>query len=94
MRARNRLLAEKTHDVGVQVVGGHRMLLVGERVDGVDARLDPGGALEVEIGRRVGHLGRELVEELPMLPREEALDAAYVHGVLLGGDAPTACAGA
>ena len=94
MRARDRLLAEKAHDVGVQVVGGHRMLLVGERVDGVDARFDPGGALEIEIGRRVGHLGRELVEELPMLPREEALDAAHVHGVLLGGDAPAACAGA
>ena len=94
VRARNRLLAEKTHDVGVQVVGGHRMLLVGERVDGVDARLDPGGALEVEIGRCVGHLARELVEKLPVLPREEALDAAHVHGVLLGGDTPAACAGA
>ena len=85
VRARDRLLAEKAHDVGVQVVGGHRMLLVGERVDGVDARLDSGGALEVEIGRCVGHLGRELVEELPVLPREEAPDAAHVHGVLLGG---------
>ena len=70
------------------------MLLVGERVDGVDARLDSGGALEVELGGRVSHLGRKLVEELPVLPREEALDATHVRGVLLGGDAPAACTGA
>ena len=92
VRARDRLLAKKAHDVGVQVMGGHRMLLVGERVDGVDARLDPCGALEVELGCRVGHLGRELVEKLPVLPCEETLDAAHVRGVLLGGDAPAACA--
>ena len=70
------------------------MLLVGERVDGVDARLDPCGALEVELGCRVGHLGRELVEKLPVLPREETLDAAHIRGVLLGSNTPAACAGA
>ena len=47
VHARHRLLAEQAHHVGVQVARGHGVLLVGQAVDGVDARLDACRALEV-----------------------------------------------
>ena len=70
------------------------MLLVGEAVDGVDARLDARGALEVQLGRRLLHLGLQLVDELAVLARQEALDALDVDAVVLGRDAAAAGAGA
>ena len=67
MHAGHRLLAEQAHDVGVEVARGHRMLLVGEAVDRVDARLDARGALEVELGGGGLHLLGELCDELAVL---------------------------
>ena len=90
VHARHRLLAEEPHHVGVEVARGHGMLAVGEAVDRVDARLDAGGALEVELGSRLLHLGGQLVDELAMLARQEALDALDVRLVLFGRDAPAA----
>ena len=94
VHARHRLLAEQAHDVGVEVARGHRVLLVGEAVDRVDARLDARGALEVELGGGGLHLLGELCDELAVLARQEALDALDVDLVLLGRDAAAARAGA
>ena len=72
------LLAEEPDDVGGQVARGHGVLLVGERVDGVDARLQPARPLEVELGGGLLHFRRQLVDELAVVAGEEALDAPHV----------------
>ena len=94
VHARHRLLAEQAHHVGVQVARGHGVLLVGQAVDGVDARLDACRALEVELGGRLLHLAGQLVHELAVLAGQEPLDAPHVLGVLLRRDAAAARAGA
>ena len=88
------LLAEEPDDVGGQVAGGHGVLLVGKRVDGVDARLQPSRPLEVELGGGLLHFRRQLVDELAVVAGEEALDAPHVLGVLLGRNGPATGAGA
>ncbi len=73
-----------------------RAFSVGERVDGVDARLQPSRPLEVELELFGGllHFRRQLVDELAVVSGEEALDAPHVLGVLLGRNGPATGAGA
>ena len=68
VNARDGLLAVETDDIGIEVARRHGVLLVGQRVDGVDARLDASRALEVEVLGGPPHLRRELVDDFAMMP--------------------------
>ena len=69
------------------------MLAISEGVDGVDARLDATGALEIEIGGGSSHLIRKLFDELPVIAREETLDARNVLAIFIRRNPPAAGAG-
>ena len=93
-RAGDGLLAPEAKDVDVLGSGEHDALLVVKAVYDLQAALDARGALEVQLGGGVCHLGLELGDELAAVPRQEVLHGTDVLGVLLGGDAAGAHTGA
>ena len=61
------LLPEEPDDIGIKVTRAYRMLLIAQSVDGVDARLDAAGPLEIELGRGFLHFPGKLFDEFPMV---------------------------
>ena len=88
------LFAEEADDIDVERSREHRLLLFLQRLDGLEAIARAGRVLEVELGRRLLHLGLELAHELVALAGEKALDTGDERCVFLGRDGRAAWTGA
>ena len=58
------LFAEEADDIDVERSREHRLLLFLQRLDGLEAIARASRVLEIELGRRLLHLGLELAHEL------------------------------
>ena len=62
------------------------MLLIGKRIDRINARFDTACALEIELRGGIAHFTRELVDEFTAIARKKTLDPLDVAPVFLGGN--------
>ena len=76
------LLAVHADGVQTRAVGKHHLLAHVKGPDGVKPALDATRALEVEVGRGVGHLLGELAHNARSVALQEALHLVHVTGVL------------
>ena len=84
------LLAVHADGVQTRAVGKHHLLAHVKGPDGVKPALDATRALEVEVGRGVGHLLGELAHDARSVALQEALHLVHVTGVLHGVDGAAA----
>ena len=86
MDARDGLLARNAHNVSVQVARRNRVLLIGKRIDRIDACFDAARALKIELRGGIAHFTRELVDEFTAIARKKTLDPFDIAPVFLGGN--------
>ena len=90
MNACDGLLSRNAHNVSVQVARRNRVLLIGKRIDRIDACFDAARALEIKLSSRIAHFTRKLVNEFTTIARKKTLDPFDIAPVFLGGNTAAA----
>ena len=84
------LLAVEAHRVEAHVGGEHHLLVVVEALEHVDAMLDAPGALELELGRGLGHLLAQVADDGRAAALQKLLHLPDMAAVVGRGDGTAA----